>query len=237
MEDCDHACAFAGGQVVCHGEGCHVHFSNVTFENISVVVLSGAQVTMHGCTFSQSAPCVSLYCHGQGTHVYISDSSIIAGLYGVAVQSDAVLEAQQIFVSQPAAGVLEQIDEDSEVHSPGDVMACSPYTSQGPAARECLYGVWVEDAVAQLTECIVSDCTEAAASFCGASTSCSVSDCSFLRNKIGVVAAEQATVNLTGCHGVQNHHGYVARSQSHLISNDCSSEQDTVGCTALGPAL
>ncbi|NJR41486.1 MAG: hypothetical protein HC767_01320, partial [Akkermansiaceae bacterium] len=211
-----------------------MRFINVTFESSALVVMAGAHVTITGSTFSQSAESsgISLYGHGGGTSIQLGNSSISGGMQGIAMQSRAVLEAQQVTISG-AAGLRDRAVEPS-YSSAAELATRSSENNQDLECCEFMYGIRVEDAIGNVTGCSITDCARGGVVFLGLDATGVVNDCTFLRNKIGVLAAEEASVNLRGCHTVESGHGAVVRSSACLDCAECSSEKDSVGLHCSG---
>lgn len=92
----------ADGVVLCHGKGCQVTFTNVTFERCTLVVLEGAAATLRSCNFSNSTrqEGVSIYASGSGTAVNVRGGSIVGGAQGASIAGGAAFKAAFLTVSK-----------------------------------------------------------------------------------------------------------------------------------------
>lgn len=95
----------ADGVVLCHGKGCQVTFTNVTFERCALVVLEGGEATLHSCHFSNLSSSagqegIGIYASGTGTTVNVRGGSITGGAQGVAVSGGALFQAAFLSVSK-----------------------------------------------------------------------------------------------------------------------------------------
>jgi hypothetical protein len=96
--------------VVCHGKGCSVTFSSVTFANCTLVVLAGARATINSCSFTRCTTQpkgVSVFVHGGSTYVRMHGGSITGGTQAVTVQGGALMETVSLTVSQMAISGVE----------------------------------------------------------------------------------------------------------------------------------
>lgn len=74
---------------MCHGSGCRVTFTNVTFIACTLAVLDGATVTLNNTSSSfdvAQSQGLALFANGTGTKVYMHGSSITGGTQGVTIQ-------------------------------------------------------------------------------------------------------------------------------------------------------
>lgn len=88
---------------MCHGEGCVVTFTDVTFDNCTLLALSGAQVTLNQSKFQHTelsqSPGLCIYAHGPGSKVAVRGGTISGGIQGATVQAGARFEAYGLQVS------------------------------------------------------------------------------------------------------------------------------------------
>lgn len=84
--------------MACSGAQCSTLFTNCKFENCTLVVLTGAHVTLEAPCFTQTSPAegaltggISIYAWGVGTCVRVNGGSITGGLQ-VMILSCTVLE-------------------------------------------------------------------------------------------------------------------------------------------------
>lgn len=194
---------------MCYGAGCHVHFSSVSFESSTLVVMAGAHVTINGSTFSQheaSAAGISVYGHGEGTLVQICDSSVSGGTQGIAVHSKAVLEAQKVSVSHGACGFLAT--EVAQLSMHGCIM--------GHADSTC---VEVRGAAtAKLVGCTLSDSREGI--LCSdEGTQVDAKDCCISNMQLsGALSQAKANLSVHSCTLSGNMHGCSAHGQGAEVS-------------------
>ena len=111
--------------MICSGKGCSVTFSDVTFENCCLLVLSGAHATLDNtrfknehCTTDQDShigPGISVVCHGVNTKVGMTGVHVNGGEVGVAVRAGAQLQAENLVIEQVSVSAMQTHDEGSSL--------------------------------------------------------------------------------------------------------------------------
>ena len=88
---------FAGGYLVCHGKGCRVTLTNVTFKNCCLVTLGGAKTTLKGtCFANKQMHLLSTVAKDAGSKVTMHGGSVIGGENGALVSEGAYFEATDV---------------------------------------------------------------------------------------------------------------------------------------------
>jgi hypothetical protein len=111
-------CIHAGGVVVCCGEGCTATFTDVTFNNCTLLALQGAHVTLNQSKHQHSHAAssgLSIYTHGPGTKVAVRGGTISGGIQGASVHAGARLEAYGLNVSAVEVLGVEVCDVQSSL--------------------------------------------------------------------------------------------------------------------------
>ena len=90
------------GAVVCVESTCRATFHDSVFDRCSLIVMGGAQATLHIPRFmnmDRSEARLSVVAYGSGSHVHLHGGEIHGGVQGVAVQAAARLEASDLTVT------------------------------------------------------------------------------------------------------------------------------------------
>ena len=85
--------------MVCMGSTCRATFHDAVFDKCSLVVMAGAQVTLHNTHFEnmeQSEALLSVYAHGSASQVHLHGGAIEGGVQGLMVQAAARLQASDL---------------------------------------------------------------------------------------------------------------------------------------------
>lgn len=113
---------FADACIVCHGSSCSPTYSDVTFHNCTLVVLSGAHVTLVCPQFTAShspSSSVTIFAHGTGSKVVVEGGTVTEGKQAATVQAGARLEASDLAITHMELAGVEVKDEGSSVHLSG----------------------------------------------------------------------------------------------------------------------
>lgn len=148
--------------MVCHGKGCNVTFSDVTFERRTLVATAGAKVTLTNCTFKRCVEGVSVLASGTNSTVnmYDNEIDINGGEHGVTVQAGASLDAKILHIkhllrsSIDVRGALSTVEQ--EACTVTDVRSLLSDESETPIT--VCDGVTVRDSKhAKLTDVTIRD--------------------------------------------------------------------------------
>lgn len=99
----------ADGTVVCYGSR-NTSFNNVKFQGCSLVVISGASVTLQGVSFNHDTSAhsgLSIFASGEQTIVHADSSSIQGGLHGAMVHTGARFEGFHLTVERVLVAGIE----------------------------------------------------------------------------------------------------------------------------------
>lgn len=127
--------------MVCHGEGCNVTFSDVTFEHCTLVATAGAKVTVTNCNFIRDLEGVSVFASSTNTTVCMHDNKVNGGEHGVVVQAGASLNASILDIQQ---AVLSAVEVSGSVAQLFQVSVgtghdlCHGVVVEGDGARACM---------------------------------------------------------------------------------------------------
>lgn len=183
-----------GGLVVCSGPGCEVDFAHVTFYNSTVVVTSGAEVSLKACTFTQKDVLVSVASSGSGTIVKLGLSTITGGHHGVQTLAGSSLEVKSLHVGTLSGAAAVCSDRSSHIRLSNCV-----FTS-------CVRGVMVKDAGGvTLASCKISR-ARVGVRVKGSTSSCTMSDVAINHPTArGVEVSDGGILRATQCSSVSEH--------------------------------
>jgi Right handed beta helix region len=106
----------SGGTVLC--TNCAVSFTDFNFEACTLIVLAGAHVTLHNCSFTEmeaSVAGLSVYVSGHASEVGMSECSIEGGVQGVAVKGGACFTAKSVSITDVEVAAVDADGEGTHV--------------------------------------------------------------------------------------------------------------------------
>lgn len=166
--------------MVCHGEGCNVAFSDVTFERCTLAATAGAKVTLTICTLNhRDRESVSVLASGTNTTVNMHDNTVQGGGHGVNVQAGASVNAKNLDIQHARLSGVNVSGELSTL----EIKSCS--TTLRDSSKAKLTSVVVRNA-----SCGVVSTRSAAVSL----SECAVEQC-----YCGVWVTEQGAANPVDC--------------------------------------
>lgn len=219
----DHGFCLAGGSVLCIGAGCSATFLDTTFEDCSLVVLSGALVRLQscsgdGCTFrisESSRTGINVFLHGPGSCVKMEHGNMCGGVQGVAVHEGAHFQGHNVSFEGMAMTGLEVKDAGSSAKlskctftnfpqrplNPEDVSIMGIYSHQGgkivlhnTVVRGCEVGALAQNGAAiRLSNTQIAGCSNTGCIHVLSGSSAEISDCSFSESRGGLYVEGKGT--------------------------------------------
>lgn len=253
----------AEGIVVCHGTGCNVTFSNVTFDHCTLLVLEGAVVTLSNsnCILTSTPSAgIAIFVQGAGSAVHMHGGSITGGAQGIAVHQGALLDASNLVISSTAVTGAEVTDQGSvlrlhqcsiqampkwhhdkctvravhvHLHSTAELTALS--------IESVVWGIDVRvRSKATITDCSIRDSLQASVTVrAAASARVATSVLESSQQGAGLfVQGSGSVVESLGCSFLRNAgSGALAMDSAHVVLDTCRSEGNRVcGYSASGTA-
>lgn len=253
----------AEGIVVCHGAGCSVQFTNVTFDHCTLLVLEGARATLSGSKFiftSTPSAGIAVFAQGGGTSVHIHRGGISGGAQGIAVHQGAFLEASNLVISNTAVTGAEVTDQGSVLrlhqctlqdmpkwhHDKCTVRAVhvhlhSTAEISGLTIERVIWGIDVRvRSKATITDTTIQESLQASVTV-RAAASARLTNSFLERSQQGAglfVQGSGSVVESVGCSFVHNAgSGALAMDSAHVVLDSCRSEGNKVcGYSASGTA-
>ena len=248
---------------MCHGAGCSVAFSNVTFDHTTLLVLDGAEVTLTNSHFNfTSTPSagVALFAQGQGAIVHMHGGTITGGAQGITVHQGAHLEASNLVISAMAVTGAEVTDQHSVLrlhqcavrdmqrwhHDKCTVRAVHVhlYSTAELSEMEIESVMWGIDvrirAKATISDCTIKNSLQASVTV-RAGASARVATCVLEGSQKGAglfVQGSGSVVESVGCSFLRNAGcGALAMDAAHVLLDRCRSDGNQVcGYSASGTA-